>query len=213
MQTSCLRHFKDLRSKKIDSGAALPWTESEDKALTTGMGSSRSVRDLLNLLKTDTRLKSRGKASLIPLLTGKTNPPHLFALYSSQQHMPSRCLPSCSTQCLRMGTSRHGINATGAHTNLPLLAGWQVTSPYHASSPRVAPCRHFLADCALVAQVSCQDRWKALHPGERLVAERTNWTEELLKQLKAARHSQPRATWAAVVDSNEHINHLTHVSL
>ena len=83
MQTACMKKFKALRREAGTSKADAPWTVEEKDALEAGTAGRASESALLALLKTDKRLAARGKARLVPLVAGKTNPPRLNALHAS----------------------------------------------------------------------------------------------------------------------------------
>lgn len=51
-----------------------------------------------------------------------------------------------------------------------------------------------------------------LHPNQKLTAARTSWTDELKQELKAARESQPHASWASIVEGNSTLKPFGYVS-
>lgn len=69
-----------------------------------------------------------------------------------------------------------------------------------------------MADCALMTQAACRTQWEEMHPGRRLVAARTKWTDELKEMLRTARNSKPGMPWADIVSANDALSDIGEVS-
>jgi hypothetical protein len=66
VQSACKGKFVQLKSEEATDEADAPWTKEEEDALTAGMAGCTSWSELPPLLKKDSRLAARGKASLVP---------------------------------------------------------------------------------------------------------------------------------------------------
>jgi hypothetical protein len=147
-----------------------------------------------------------------PLLAGSSSPRHVIALYASAA--AARIIKvriMLLAYYLRVGTSRQCISVAGAQTRVPLHACLHERR-CHAYFERVAPLHPSAADCALMTQAHCLARREKLNPGTKLATARNAWTDELKEQLRTARHSEPGAAWATVVNSNERLRSIGLVS-
>ena len=88
------------------------------------------------------------------------------------------------------------------HCPLVLPARMHAASPLPCLTVRGGISTSWVAICALLTQACCQARWAELHPGEKMRAAYTLWTEEQEELLKITREGRPRATWADIVRSN-----------